>query len=155
MPNPASLLAIRFLSQAADIPCGKQQSARAPVPELAYTKGHFGLQGPKIALVFLSLLPGTADMRRMEPTSTCHRPGCGCPSISVPASARGQQEGITSKAWELGRWWHGGKSVLFWLWFYSSTPPLTWKQLCGLDQPPENCQWGQNELCLSGLQPLC
>lgn len=47
-----------------------------------------GLQGPKIALAFLSQPLGTADMQTIEPTSTCHRPGGGSPLCIRPNFCR-------------------------------------------------------------------
>lgn len=102
-------------------------------------KRPLGLQGPKIALVFLSRPPGTADMRRMELTSTRHRPGGGWPLRVRPSFCQGTagQPLQILGAGEMVMLW---EDVLFWLFFNSSTPLLNWKQLCSLDQPPKNCR---------------
>lgn len=100
-------------------------------------KRPLGLQGPKIALVFMSQPPGTADMRRMEPASTCHRPDGGWP-LRVRPSFCQEASGQPLQILGAGEVVMLGEDVLFWLCFNSS-PLLNWKQLCSPDQPPKNC----------------
>lgn len=108
VPKPASLLAIPFPSRAADISCRKQWSARAPVPELAYKGKAAWSVGTQNSPCILSRPPGTADMRRMEPTLTRCRPSGGWPPHVCPSfcqGAAGQQGGIAPP--NFGSWGDG------------------------------------------------